>query len=164
MTETEGDPASKPIKVHLVHSTDGRARLRLVRPVTRARLEDVCEALARMPGVTRSLARPNTGSLIVEADLKKNALADLLAACSAIKIVPKMPSPPLGASLQFGLLRADQAITQRSGGQLNLHTALGALLLVLSIVQLARGRIVGPAATLLVNALSLLENGGPNRR
>jgi len=160
----EAGAAPPPVGVFLAHATDGRARLRLARRISRARLEDLCETIAALPGVTRTLARPNTGSVIVEAQLKKAALSALLKGCDALRITPQMPHPPLGAALRFGLLRTDEEILKKTHGEFSLHTALGGLLLIAAVVQLARGRIVGPAATLLINALALLENAGPKER
>jgi hypothetical protein len=160
----EAAAAPPPVSVQIAHTTDGRARLRLTRRISRERLEDLCENIAALPGVTRTLARPNTGSIIVEARLKKAALSTLLKDCDALKIRPPLPHPPLGAALRFGLLRTDEEILKKTHGEFSLHTALGALLLIAAVIQLGRGRIVGPAATLLINALALLENAGPKER
>jgi len=164
MPETADASAPPPVAVHLVHATDGRARLKLTGKVPRDRLEEICDEIARLPGITRTLARPNTGSLIVEARLKEAALKDILKGCETLRILPQLPPPPLGAALRFGLLRTDEEVVKRTHGQLSLHTALGGLLLIAAVVQLARGRIAGPAATLLINALALLENAGPKER
>ncbi len=160
----EAASAPHAVAVQLAHVTDGRARMRLTGRIPSEKLSEICGHLARLPGITRSLARPNTGSLIVESSMKKEALGDLLKSCDAIRIVPRVPSPPLGTALRFGLVRTDSEVFRRTGGQLNLHTALGALLMIAAVIQIARGRFVGPAATLLVNALALLESAGPKDR
>lgn len=152
-----------PFPVYVAHATDGRARLRVVGKPSEDAWHSVQDALAVQPGVTRTLARPNTGSLIIEADLAEDALRRLLETAAFLKLGPKPPVPPLGMALQLGVLQTDEQVRKRTFGQLNLHTALGAILLVAAVVQLSRGRVFGPTATLLVNALALLETGSRPR-
>ncbi|MBN9669301.1 hypothetical protein [Roseibium aggregatum] len=163
MTEAQGTSA-EIARVHLAHATDGRARLRLTGRISPEHLAGLCERLAHLPGVTRCLGRPNTGSLIVEARLKKAELTAMLKESGIVEFVPHGAMPPMGLALRFGLLRTDQEIASRSGGQFSLHTAFATILLIGAAVQLARGRIAGPALTLLFNALSLLETADPKER
>jgi len=154
---------ASPFPVYIAHATDGRARLRAVGKPSDDAWHSALDALAVLPGITRTLARPNTGSLIIEADLAEAALRELLETADFLHLKPKPPVPPLGMALQLGVLQTDEQVRKGTFGQLNLHTALGAILLVAAVVQLGRGRVFGPTATLLVNALALLESGSRPR-
>jgi hypothetical protein len=154
---------SLSIPAYLAHVTHGRARLRTTGKLPQEELRILLDAMAGLPGVTRTVARPNTMSVIVEANLSRDQLRSTLEDADFLRLRPKPPAPPLGAALQLGVLQTDAQVRKRTFGQLNLHTALGAILLVAAIVQLGRGRVFGPTATLLVNALALLESGSRTR-
>ena len=67
------------------------------------------------------------------------------------------PEPkPVGLIAEEGLTYADLRLRELSNGQFDLRSALGTLILGLAILQLARGQIVGPAMTLMLQSIDLL--------
>ena len=133
-------------------------RLRLTRPPPREELGRLVERLAAIPGVQRVRARPNTGSVIVEwrgAESLRDALTE-----RGILRLQKAPSPPsLEQSAQLGLMGLDLKINQSTDGAVTLRSALAMILLIAAAGQAARGKLVGPAATLAMTAFSLLDTG-----
>ena len=79
--------AAEGPEVYIAHATEGRARLRAVAKLTAEALTGVADRLAALPGVTRVVVRPNTGSLIVEAKMTAEALCALLESSEAVRIV-----------------------------------------------------------------------------
>lgn len=146
-----------PVRVRIAHVTDGRARLRLAGSLDRAALGDLADALAGLPRVRRVLARPNTGSLIVEADATADALRAALDGCEAIRILPPEPPIQVDRAAQAGLMKLDLAIRGRTENALDVRSAIAVLLIGGAAVQLLRGRIAGPATTLFLAGLSYLE-------
>jgi hypothetical protein len=65
--------------------------------------------------------------------------------------------PPVGQTMQLGLLQAEVSVKRRTDGALDLRSAIATLLILMAVVQLTRGRIAGPATTLLMSALSVLD-------
>jgi len=148
------DPTHKLVRVHVIEK---RARLRVEDPLSREQLIALADQLASTAGVDRVLARPSTGSLIIEAH---SSVADVLktiedAGLATLANPPKQP--PVSQMVQLGLARADFDLQRQTEGALDLRTALGLMLLAGAILQLARGQIAGPATTLAASALSLLD-------
>jgi len=156
-----GMPSGDAVRVHRVHALDRRARLRVASPMERPELVELAERLAAVAGVERVLARPATGSLIVETDRPVSDVLDEMVAVQLIAVVPAPHRPPVRQAVQIGLARADLGLQQRTDKALDLRTALGLLLLAGALVQLARGRIAAPATTLAIAALALLETDRP---
>lgn len=150
------DTAPRVFRTHLLRH---RARLRVAAPLDRAALVELAEILAAVPGIDRVLARPATGSLIVETHRPAAEVLDDMEDRHLIRSVKPPPRPPVRQSVQLGLAKADLGLRQRTDQALDIRTALGLLLLTGAILQLARGRVAGPATTLAIAALSLLSNG-----
>ena len=157
MAETDGDAAPRPAVLERVHVVDGRARLRLRRPLSREALQELIDRISGLAGVTRVLARPNTGSVIVKFDGTAEEMMLRLAGMSGVKLADPPGPPPVGQVAQLGLMRLDSGIQSRTDGALDFRSALAVLLVFAAIVQAARGRIAGPTTTLLMSALSLLN-------
>lgn len=151
--------AVPPVSLHLAHQMPGRLRLRTLQPATAAEMADLVDRVAKIPGLTRVVGRPRTGSLIVEGSGPEGEIARLLQEHGAARIVTEHAhfAPPIDQALQFGVARLDDEIASRTEKALRLHSLLALVLLFAAIVQLARGQIAGPATTLLMSALSLLE-------
>jgi hypothetical protein len=101
--------------------------------------------------------RPNTGSLIVDTALPAGQVLEALETSGVARIERSAAAPPVGQVIQMGMLRADAAIGERTGGALDFRTTLGLALLGGAVLQLGRGRVAGPATTLAMSALSLLD-------
>ncbi|HKK37351.1 MAG TPA: hypothetical protein VJ994_13735 [Paracoccaceae bacterium] len=149
---------AEPPRVRAAHVCRGRLRLRPDGRATPETLRRIAEAAEAAPGARRVVSRPATGSVIVEADADADALRDWLESGEALRLAPREPpSPPFGRTARLGLFRLDQALRERSEGALDFRSALALTLLVGALVQLLRGRVAGPATTLLISALALIE-------
>jgi hypothetical protein len=159
MSEASEAPAAVP--VHRAHVLARRARLRPAAPMEREALVALAESLAAVAGVDRVLARPTTGSLIVETH---HDAAEVLAEMEAQGLIRtrRAPSPPpVGQVARLGLLQADMGVKRRTGNALDLRTAMALALAAGAVLQLARGRVAGPATTLAMAAFSLLDRDAP---
>lgn len=125
----------------------------------RTALVDLAERLAAVAGVHRVLARPSTASLIIETQRPAAEALKEMEAAGIVRFVTPPHPPPVRQSVQLGLAKVDLGLRSRTEQSLDLRTALGLLLLFGAIVQLARGRVAGPATTMAIAALSLLDNG-----
>jgi len=145
-------------RVYRTHVLRRRARLRVAAPLDREALVGLAETLAAVPGIDRVLARPATGSMIVETHRPAAEVLDEMEGRHLITSVTPPSRPPVRQSFQLGLAKADLGLRQRTDQALDIRTALGLLLLAGAILQLARGRVAAPATTLAIAALSLLSN------
>ncbi|MEZ5714015.1 MAG: hypothetical protein R3D85_01885 [Paracoccaceae bacterium] len=153
-----GEPETpQPLKLQQAHLSRYRARLRAEAEVLRDDLIALADRIAAVEGITRVLARPATGSLILETAAEA---ADVLASLKDLGLVriaaPGKP-PPVDQVLQLGLARMDFGIRDKTDNELDLRTAMALALIAGAIVQMARGRYAGPATTLLMSAFSLLD-------
>lgn len=154
--------APNVLRAYVAHSAPGRLRLKIERrQITLEELDPLVDRIAAISGVHRVVGRPNTGSIIIEhAPISPGAptFADTLSEEGVVSFIAPPTSPPLDQAARFGIARLDADIAERTGGALNLHSAIAVLLLAAAAVQASRGRVVGPATTLLLSALSLLEH------
>jgi hypothetical protein len=150
-----------PVEARLAHVAAGRARLRLAKPLPRARLAGFADQLAALAGIERVVVRPATGSVIIEGQMTADALQETVQASGLVSLVEPEPPQPVGQMAQLGIWLADVAVRDRTRGALDVRTALALVLLGGAIVQLLRGQISGPATTLAMEAFKLIdrENG-----
>lgn len=149
----------RPPVLEICHSVPGRLRLRPTKALEAEALTALAQRLASVAGVARVISRPNTGSLIVEFAGATEALQEKIAELGIARLRAPDPPPPIGQVAQLGLLRADMALQDRTGKTLDLNSAVTLLLIAGAIVQLARGQVAGPATSLLMGALTMLERG-----
>ena len=143
--------------LYLVHQLPGRVRLRASGAVLTAdELTCLTEAIARLPGVIACVGRLVTGSLIVEHEGDFARIAEDAAAQALFELADAPEPKPVGLIAEEGLTYADLRLRELSNGQFDLRSTLGTLLIGLAVLQLARGQIVGPAMTLLLQSLDLL--------
>jgi len=143
--------------VEVVHAIDGRLRLRVDRGADASAMEDLAERIAALPGVDRVVARPNTGSVIVHSRGPVEDVVEALSAGLGAKVRSQPKPPPVAQSLQLGLMKLDADLRRTTDKSVDLRALLVLLLLFAAIVQLARGRVAGPATTLAMTAFSLLD-------
>lgn len=156
-------PVEGPVRLHLVHATGRRARLRLEAELAREAMVDLANRVASVPGVLHAQLRPNTGSLIVESAQAIEAVLKAVEERGIARIGSLPKPPPVSQVLQLGLLQADMGVKQKTGDALDLRTAIALALLGAAAVQLGRGRVFGPAATLALGALSLIDRAPGSR-
>lgn len=135
----------------------GRTRFRLAGRGDRARLQELVDAAASCAGVRRVVGRPNTGSLIVEHEGASAALLAQLEARGLARPAPPAPTIPVEQAARRGLARVDAEIAHRTDGAFGFRSALAAALFLGAIIQASRGQVAGPATTLALSALTLLE-------
>lgn len=147
----------RPVALEIRHAVPGRARLRPARAMDAPALKALADRMAAVPGLARVLARPATCSLILGFDGPPEPLFQAIEAAGIARIRPPAPPPPLAQVAQLGLMRADMALKGRTENALDLNAAVALLLMLGAVVQLGRGRIAGPATTLAIAALSMLD-------
>ena len=122
-------------------------------------LKALGDTISMVPGLTRILVRPNTGSLILQFAGPPETLFNAIAAQGIATIRPPAPPPPIGQVAQLGLMRADMALKDSTRNTLDLNSTMALLLFVAAMVQIGRGQIAGPATTLAMAALNMLDRG-----
>jgi len=156
--------ADSPVALEIVHAIADRVRLRPSQPLSAEALIGLADRIAGLPAARRVLARPGTGSLIVETQGPAQRLLDQIAAQGIADPRQRPAPPPVGDVARLGLVRADSAVRRATAGGLDLNAAFAVLLLAGAGLQLLRGRVAGPATTLAMAALSMLDrpsgNGG----
>lgn len=155
-------PPPEPVRLQRMHETGRRARLKTETPADRAALVNLANDVASIPDVLRALVRPGTGSLIIETLGPVAPVLEELVTRGIAQIMAPPRQPPVRQVIQLSLLRADMGVKARTGDALDLRTAIALALLAGALLQLTRGRISGPATTLAVGALTLLDRS-PDR-
>jgi hypothetical protein len=120
-------------------------------------MEDLVEQIAGVSGIDRVIARPSTGSVILFSQGPVEEIVEALSTRIGVKVRPQRAPPPVGQALQFGLVKLDADVLRTTDKSLDLRALLALLLLFAAVVQLARGRIAGPATTLAMTAFLLLD-------
>lgn len=142
----------------LVHGLPGRTRLRLAAPRGRSvYFAELIERLQTCPGVQRVVANPDTASLLLEHSVPFADIALFARQQSLFDLEPSAAASSEAATYRSWLSRQLQA-----GSQLNMRLLLVSGLVVLSLIQIARGQILAPASTLLWYAWHL-QFAGRNR-
>jgi len=151
------DPGSgNAAPARLVHRTATRLRLQLMAPPDTETARVLADSIARIDGVSRARVRPRTASVIVDTLLPSGTVLDALRDGGLIALQPVAHPPPVGKMIDLGLLQADMAIGKQTDGALDFRTILGLLLLIAAGGQVLRGKIAGPALTLVTSAYSVL--------
>jgi hypothetical protein len=120
-------------------------------------MEDLAEQIAAVSGIDKVIARPSTGSVIVHSARPVENIVEALSAGLGVKVRPQRTPPPVGQVLQYGLMKLDADVLRTTDKSLDLRALLALFLLFAAVVQIARGRIAGPATTLAMTAFSLLD-------
>lgn len=149
----------RPLRLTRAHAVPGRLRLRAAGQLERGALAALVDRIAAVEGVAGVVARPNTGSLILTLRDSAEAVEDRLQVLGIARIGPPAQPPPLGQVVQFGMLKLDGDIRRQSEGALDLKSTIALALAAGAVLQLARGRIAGPATTLAMAAFGLLDPG-----
>jgi hypothetical protein len=157
LDEGASKPTPASLDLTLVHSTKQRARLKIEQPAAIEVLTDLANQIASIPGVLQAHIRPNTGSVILISQGSVTEILDEVKERGIALIRKSPPKPPVNQVLQMGLLQADIGLKKRTGEAIDLRTLIALGLLGAAIVQLSRGRVAGPATTLALGALSLID-------
>ncbi|MFG1417694.1 hypothetical protein V5F38_09150 [Xanthobacter sp. V0B-10] len=150
----------EPIPVRIAHHMAGRTRLTAPAEVSGDALRACAERIAAS-GAVSAVVRGNSLILTHAAALPRAAaphglppsLAALLAE-AGLAVAPEPPRHPIGRTAS-ALGRLNGAFAQASGGRMDVTNAAFVALVAAGFVQLARGRVAGPAITLFGQALTL---------
>ena len=156
---TPTEPA--PPRLRLAHRANRRLRLTLADPLPEGDLRAFVDRLAGIRGVRRARLRPMTGSVILDLALPAGDVLAALEADGVSRLAPQPPVVPVGVAVGAAVAQADAGLSRATGGALDMRTALGLALAGGAVVQLARGRVAGPATTLGMAAWSLLARREP---
>ncbi len=154
-------------RARVVHALPGRLRLRLPErrnePDYFATLE---ERLGACPGVTALRTNHRTGSVLIHHDPEHHRDAILRwGAKHGLFTTAGHPAPPptLRTMAQGGLVRLDRRLLDHSAGTTDSRSLLMVVLLALTLVQAARGQVLGSASTMLWYAFTLIrDEHGPS--
>jgi hypothetical protein len=145
----------------VVHQTEGRVRLHVPDLVGQpAEGRRLAEAASGVAGVSKVDVRPATGSVVVFHHGAWEEIGATLAAAAGMIITPYEPAPApqvnaMDASTAF-LDAFDAGARRAFGGRTDVSELAFLGLVTAGAVQLARGEIFGPAATLFAQALTLM--------
>lgn len=143
---------------YVAHQAGERLRLRIpARKGDAAFFTRAERDLAGCAGVAYAEANPLTASVLLH---YHGDLADLAAAAAAGQLFSlEPPQPPSRSVLDIvsdRVERLEQLVLHSSRGAVDLDTLLFVGLVGAGVVQIARGRALGPASTLLANAATIL--------
>lgn len=144
----------------VAHAAPGRVRLRIAehRRDT-AWFDAAARVCAALPAVTHCETNPLTGSLLLEFVGTLAELREALVAVVAFDDNAAAPAPGRDAAypiMRNGLRDIEAALATLDTQTDTLRRGLSAVLLVLGSVQLLRGRVLAPAASLFWYALNAL--------
>jgi hypothetical protein len=145
-------------EAYVAHHAGERLRLRIpARKGDAAYFARAERALAAASGVRYAEANPLTASLLLQYD---GPLGDLIAAGQAHSLFALAP-PRIATESILDLVtdqvdHVERLVLHSSRGALDLNTLLFVGLVGAGIVQIARGRALGPASALLANAAAVL--------
>jgi len=142
----------------LRHSIPGRTRLVLEQPVPeREELQALAAALATVEGVREVEIRPQSGSVILRHDCGFETLSkDLGEVGLAIEAEAETDAfaDPVSEMIHR-LSQADAVLRKWSNGRTDIWNVAFSVLIAGGFIQLARGRVAGPALTLFGQAATL---------
>ncbi|MDD3799572.1 MAG: hypothetical protein PHE36_10385 [Novosphingobium sp.] len=147
-----------PVKGILRHSMPGRLRVVLEQPLpARGELQALAAALAGVEGVREVEIRPHSGSVIVRHDGDFERLEKALGEAGlAIEAEPEADEPvDLIEQVVERLSLADTVLQRASSGKTDIWNVAFAALVAGGFIQLARGRVSGPALTLFGQAATV---------
>jgi hypothetical protein len=141
------------------HRIEGRARIRVPeRRGDAAYFSAVREALFDCEAVERCEVNPATASVLIEHEGPFEVVAGHAEQAQLFRLAQLTPAiVPGRVHAQHNLRRLDDELTRASGGEVDLATLIFAALLVMAGVQLLRGQVLAPAATLVWYALATLR-------
>ncbi|MFG1465826.1 hypothetical protein V5F77_23365 [Xanthobacter sp. DSM 24535] len=150
------DAAPLHVYARIVHQTGGRTRLSLSGTVPHERLVSLADRLAGA-GIEKVEIRPDTGSIILTHSEPWATLSKAVEG-TGLKVAAPPPRPPQQDPItETGdrIAKADFLMALFSNGKIDLQNAAFLALLLGGLVQLARGRVAGPALTVFGQALTI---------
>ena len=147
-------------RAYIVHQIRGRLRLRIRdRQNDYTYFESVRRELDLLPGVDEVRINPGTGTvLLLHPEQPHEKLQGRLQRLGLFEIIEgPEPSTSVLEPVRSGLAMIDQALTESSGGRLDLRALSYIGLMAVTLLQIRRGQLLGPAVPFLWQAFSLLD-------
>jgi hypothetical protein len=148
---------------YVCHRMNGRIRLRV--PSRRGDPEFFARCLEEIEKEFGCKVQINSfsGSVLVVSKEGEEALLARVVALGLFELVEKPPaeraSDPVAAQMRRGLSQLDEHLKEASSGRLDFVSVATLGLLGLGAIQALRGASVGPASSLFLHALSLVNKG-----
>jgi hypothetical protein len=143
-------------EAQVAHKLPGRIRIRIPsRRRDAAFFAEVAARAARLPGVERVEANALTGAVLLAF---RGEVRDIAADCERagmfrfVSLAPVIT--PVSAQWSELVGRVDREIRSASARELDLGMFASIVLLALATYQLSRGQVLGPAVTLLFQAMT----------
>ncbi len=149
---------------YVVHAIPGRVRVRVPdRKGDAAFFDSIASRLAELPLVTSVTTNPVTGSVLVRftGDIEALAMRAMMLLDQVQLELSPTPAQPVLKRLRDELAGFDATVRELTGGEMDTHAMAFAGMLALSAVQLFRGNILAPAATMLWYAADLARQWRP---
>lgn len=149
-------------KAYIVHRIRSRTRLRIPGKCKDPDyFQSLRESLSRIPGLDDVVASYVSGSVLLQHSCTSfDSLLPELVALDQFELTDEKipPLPPMEA-VMGKITRTDALIGEVSSGNLDLRTLIFAGALLMTLQQVARGNLVGPALPTLMAALSMMNGG-----
>lgn len=151
---------------YVVHAMPGRVRVRVpARKGDGAFFDGIAGRLRQLPAVTSVTTSPLTGSVLVHFTGEIEALAFgamTLLHDVAFELTPP-PAEPMMQRVRSGLADVDATVRELSGGEMDTRALAFCGLLAISAVQLLRGNVLAPAATMLWYGAEIARHWSPGQ-
>jgi len=144
------------------HALPRRTRLRIrEKGGDEGYFQRIRERLGNTDGVVKVETNSLTGSVVIEHRFGVlNRIAETGTAEGLFRLTQPSPEGRLPVNRAAGAFAAmDGWLARATHGDIDAHAAIFIVLIVLSLVQIARGQVLAPAATLLWYAMELLVVG-----
>ena len=145
---------------YVVHQIRCRLRLRIKdKRNDYPYFEAVRRELDLIPGVEEVRVNPATGTiLLLHAEQSVGRLQHRLRQLDLFEIIDgPEPATPVLAPLTQGIAMIDQTLLDSSGGRVDLRAVAYIGLMAVTVHQIRRGQLLGPALPLIGQAFSLLN-------
>jgi hypothetical protein len=147
-------------KAHVSHRVGGRARLRIPsRRGDQAFFERLKERAGELSQVTSTEVSALTGGILIRHDGPLESVAEECRQRGLFDLEDTRPfERPVVERMRDQLATLDTAVRGTTAGEVNMWAMVSLLFIGLAVIQLARGRILGPVTTLAwaaINAMAL---------
>ncbi|MGD8312163.1 MAG: hypothetical protein PVJ66_06160 [Gammaproteobacteria bacterium] len=144
----------------IVHQVRGRIRLRIrEKRQDETYFEDARSLLESLPGIVQVSVNSSTASIVMHHELPNNdVLLERLDDCGLFVLgTESAQQTTTFAPLRNGLSGIEQALKSGTAGSVDLRTLAFLGMMGLTLHQILRGQVLGPALPMLWNAFSLID-------
>ncbi|TRW89544.1 HMA2 domain-containing protein [Candidatus Methylobacter oryzae] len=159
---------SKHPSAYVKHQLPGRVRLKIPQKKGDADyFARIAKSFSKFPGITQLQFNPNSGTILIRHDEAKAQLGNIseFAQTNGLFNIAEpppektfsIPHQPIATLTSTRLNRLDQSLMELSEGLIDSRSLFLLILTGLAVHQIARGKIMTPAASLLWGAVELLR-------